>query len=315
MIERVAIVLVIVVGSVFGRLGEANDYQLKPRQIAKDTYVLEGADEDFSFKNSGNILNTGFIVTEEGVLVIDTGPSRLYGEQLRKAIAGITEKRILRVYNTHLHPDHFLGNQAFKDIPIAALPETLAGMRQQADVFTDNMYRLVDYWMAGTYPVLPTEKLAPGTQDIGGHRLEFIEFRGHTGADLVLLDHTTGVMFAGDLVFNNRAPTTPHANLANWLASLKRLETLEFKIIVPGHGAVTEAIDPILQTGDYLRWLDNSLKQQAYAGKDMAEVLYSKIPPKFQAMAVMPDEYQRSVSHFYATLERNALQPVAPHNR
>ncbi len=43
-------------------------YDLKPRRIAPDTYVFEGTTEHFSLRNGGNILNTGFIVTEEGVL-------------------------------------------------------------------------------------------------------------------------------------------------------------------------------------------------------------------------------------------------------
>lgn len=288
----------------------ANDYHLKPRTIAPDTYVVEGVNEDFSFGNGGNILNTGFIVTTEGVLVIDTGPSRLYGEQLRKAISGISSRQILRVYNTHLHPDHFLGNQAFANVPIAALAGTIAGMRQQADGFTDNMYRLVGRWMAGTEALLPTEVVKPGTATIGGHRLSFIGLQGHTQADLAVFDHTTGVLFAGDLVFNHRAPTTPHADIQQWIASLKKLEALRFRIVVPGHGAVAYSAEPLTQTAHYLDWLDNMLKKQADRGKDMVEVLISQLPSEFAALAVMPAEYQRSVSHLYPKLERQALKPT-----
>ncbi len=315
MSRRVFVLLTILSSGLFLRPGYSDDYHLQPKEIAQDTYVLQGADEDFSFQNGGNILNTGFIVTSQGVLVIDTGPSRLYGEQLRKAIDGITDKKILRVYNTHLHPDHFLGNQAFADVPIAALLGTIAGMRQQGDMFTDNMYRLVDHWMTGTYPVLPTEEIQPGTMDIGEHRLSFIELQGHTQADLAIYDHTTGVLFAGDLVFHNRAPTTPHADLKKWTDSLKRLEALAFRIVVPGHGPIADGTAPILQTGDYLRWLGSSLREQADTGKDMVEVLYAKIPSEFSTLAVMPQEYQRSVSHFYPKLERQALQPAAQRNR
>ncbi len=313
--QRIFVLAIFLLCSVFARIGYADDYQLKPRLIAQNTYVVEGAVEDFSFQNGGNILNTGFIVTSEGVLVIDTGPSRLYGEQLRKVIGDITRKSILRVYNTHLHPDHFLGNQAFEDIPIVALAGTIEGMRSQADMFTDNMYRLVDHWMAGTDALLPNEEITPGSQEIGGHRLSFIKLQGHTAADLVIFDHTTGVLFAGDLVFHNRAPTTPHANLTQWMKSLKQLETLEFKVIVPGHGAVADSTAPIIQTGNYLRWLDKTLKQQADAGMDMVEVLYLEIPSEFLTLAVMPSEYQRSVSHLYADLERQVLRPATQNNR
>ncbi len=313
--RRASVLFTVLLCCMLFRIGYSDDYRLQPKMIAQDTYVLQGVDEDFSFRNGGNILNTGFIVTSQGVLVIDTGPSRLYGEQLRKAIGGITQKKIWRVYNTHLHPDHFLGNQAFEDTPIAALPGTIAGMRQQADMFTDNMYRLVDHWMVGTYPLLPTEVLEPGTLDVGEHRLSFIALQGHTQADLAVFDHTTGVLFAGDLVFHNRAPTTPHADIMRWNESLKKLEALPFKIVVPGHGAISYGPEPLLQTGNYLRWLDKTLRKQAESGKDMVEVLYLQMPPEFADLAVMPNEYQRSVSHLYAELERQALQPAIQPNR
>ena len=59
------------------------DYQLKPRQIAEDTWLLEGSTDNFAKGNGGNIVNTAFIVTERGVVVIDTGPSKRYGEAWR----------------------------------------------------------------------------------------------------------------------------------------------------------------------------------------------------------------------------------------
>ncbi|MEW8212918.1 MAG: MBL fold metallo-hydrolase, partial [Candidatus Thiodiazotropha taylori] len=123
------------------------DYKLKPQQIADNTYVLIGHDEHFSFANGGNIVNTGFIVTEAGVVVIDSGPSRLYGEQLIAAIAQVTDKPVVKLFITHMHPDHFLGNQAFEGLPIAALEKTQDGIRLMGETFNDNLYRLVGSWM------------------------------------------------------------------------------------------------------------------------------------------------------------------------
>jgi len=60
---------------------EKLNYQLNAVEIAKNTYLFEGKTEDFSRKNGGNILNTGFIVTGEGVVVIDSGPSRRWPSQ------------------------------------------------------------------------------------------------------------------------------------------------------------------------------------------------------------------------------------------
>ncbi len=107
----------------------ARDYALEPQQVAPNTYVLIGANEHFSFANGGNIANTGFIVTDDGVVVIDTGPSRLYGEQMIAAIRAVTDQPIVRVYNTHLHPDHFLGNQAFDASVSTFIPITFSATR------------------------------------------------------------------------------------------------------------------------------------------------------------------------------------------
>ena len=89
------------------------DYGLSPVRIADDTWALVGRSEDFSLSNGGNIVNTAFIVHRDGVVVIDSGPSRVYGEQLKRAIARITDKPVSLGLNTHHHSDHFLGHHAF----------------------------------------------------------------------------------------------------------------------------------------------------------------------------------------------------------
>ena len=285
----------------------AADYQLAPRKIAPDTYVIEGLNEDFSFANGGNIVNTAFIVTDAGVVVIDSGPSKRYGEQLHKAIATVTDQPVTVVYITHLHPDHFLGNQAFAEADIRALAGTIEGIKLQGDDFASNMYRLVGDWMRGTEPVVPQSIVDAGDVTIGSHQLELIEFKGHSNADLAIFDHTTGVLFSGDLVFNHRTPTTPHADLEQWLAALKQLQQLPFKVLVPGHGSVIDNGDAIDLTADYLTWLDRALTEAAEQGVSMAEALSLPIPTRFESLAVLRDEYPRSVSHLYPTLEQRAL--------
>ena len=287
----------------------AKDYGLEPQEVAPGTYVLFGANEHFNFRNGGNIVNTAFVVTDDGVVVIDTGPSRLYGEQLRAAIATITDRPIIRVYNSHLHPDHFLGNQAFEDLPEAALAGTIEGIRQHGEMFNESLYRLCGAWEAGTRVVVPTEVVEPGIEVIGGHRLRLLALDGHSDADLVILDETTGVLFAGDLVFNGRAPTTPHANIAKWLAALDKLEGLSFSLLVPGHGAAADDRAPIAQTRSYLRWLSEGLAESAEQGLDMAEVLTPRAPPASIAeLAVFAAEYQRSVAHLFPGYEAAALE-------
>ncbi|MEZ5536350.1 MAG: quinoprotein relay system zinc metallohydrolase 1 [Thiolinea sp.] len=287
------------------------DYRLKAVEIAENTYLFEGKTEDFSRKNGGYIVNTAFIVTDDGVVIIDSGPSRRFAEQQRAAIAAITDKPILRVYITHHHPDHFLGNQVYEDVPVYALANTITGIQRDGEMFTDNMYRMVGDWMRGTKVTAPTQAVQPGVEEVGGHELELIDMQGHTAADLVIFDRTTGVLFAGDLVFNQRAATTPHAVVDDWLQSLQKLKTLPFKMLVPGHGGVTTDSAPIAQTKDYLEWLVAILQEGAESGMDMAEIMQTPIPERFQSVSLVRIELQRSVTHLFPALEEMVLRPVA----
>ena len=292
-------------------LAQALDYQLQPRQIAEGVWLVEGSTDNFAAENGGNIVNVGFIETSAGVVVIDTGPSRRYGEALRQRIEQVTGKPLLRVLLTHHHPDHVLGNQAFSDVPIAALPGTTRLLAEQGDAMAENMYRLVGDWMRGTEVVLPSEALEEGELEIGGRRLRLLALRGHTGADLAILDERSGVLFAGDLLFYQRALTTPNSpGLDVWLADLDRLEALPWKQIVPGHGPLATDAAPFVQMRDYLGWLDGVLRQGAEQGAEMNELIRAPIPERFAGVSLSRYELIRSVSHLYPRYERNAMGRV-----
>jgi len=286
-------------------------YTLQPRQIADDVWLLEGSTDNFDKANGGNIVNTGFIVTAAGVVVIDSGPSRRYGEAMRAAIASVTDRPVIKLLLTHHHPDHVLGNQAFADVPIAALAGTTELLREQGNAMAENMYRLVGDWMRGTEVVLPSETLAPGTLEIGGRSLRLLALRGHTGADLAILDESSGVLFAGDILFYQRALTTPNSpGLDVWLEDLDTLEALPWKRLVAGHGPVADDAEPFVQMRDYLGWLDGLLREAANGGADMNEVIQSPIPERFAGISLTRYELIRSVSHLYPRYEAMALQRV-----
>ncbi len=290
------------------QVAAAQDYHLQPRQIAADTWLLEGSRDNFDKTNGGNIVNTGFIVTTAGVVVIDTGPSKRYGEAMRQAISSVTQQPVVLVLLTHHHPDHVLGNQAFPDIPIAALDGTKKLLAAQGNAMAENMYRLVGDWMRGTEVVLPTETVADGERQVGNHRFRLLALSGHTGADLAVLDENSGVLFAGDLVFYQRALTTPNSpGLDVWLKDLDTLQALPWKQIVPGHGPVASDTAPFAQMRDYLGWLDGLLRDSAARGDDMNEVIRASIPARFDGVSLSRYELVRSVSHLYPRYEQKIL--------
>lgn len=288
------------------------NYRLVAQPLTRDVYAFIGKTEDFDTVNGGNIVNTGFIVGRDGIIVIDSGPSLRYGQQMRQAIARISDKPVVLVINTHHHPDHFLGNQAFADVPIGALADTRQGIAKEGDAFAENLFRMSGNWMKGTEVQVPNRTLSAGKLDVAGRSLRLLALDGHTGADLVVLDEMSGVLFAGDLVFNGRAPTTPHADIAHWHAALDRLEQLTresgFSILVPGHGAVTRDAAPIRQTREWLNWLTGSLRQAARAGLDMNEVLVRPLPAAYDGLPMAAAEYRRSVGHLFPAFEQEALE-------
>ena len=289
------------------------DLGLKARALADGVYVVEGANDDFSQANGCNIINTGFITTGAGVVVINTGVSRRHGEQLRALIARTTREPVVQVIHLNLHPDYFLGNQAFADVPIVATAATRSGMQREAKAYEDNLYRLCGDWMKGTEARLPTQTIGPGPWRVGQREFELREYSGHTASDLVLVDKASGVAFVGGLVFADRMPTTPHADPRAWLKSLDQLAQLKLGTVVPSHGPVHQGLQGLQQTRQFLQWLDGQFMRWAEQGWDMNEVLRGPVPEPFRQWAAWPAEYTRNVAHLYPRYERAVLQrPKTP---
>lgn len=290
----------------------APTYGLQATRVADGIYVFNGKLENFSRDNGGNIVNTGFIVGDEGVVVIDSGPSRLYAEEQRAAIARVSALPIVRVYMTHAHPDHFLGNQAYPAPVLAGLPATNAAIRANGEALADNLYRLSGGWMIGTQAVVPILAASAGPTRLGGRDLRLIASAGHTDGDLMIYDEKTKTLFSGDLVFVGRAPTTPNADVARWLAALDEIDGIEFRTLVPGHGAIVHDHAAVAATRDYLKWLSSTLQDAANRGLDMNEVMRLAIPERFKHWALIDAEFARSIAHLYPKFELETLPPLAP---
>ena len=288
-------------GSLHARL---LDFDLSAIEIASKTWAVLGRNEYFDMENGGNIVNVAFIEVPDGVVVIDTGPSKRYGDALRPLIEKtVPGKPILRVYNTHHHPDHFLGNQSFDASIIAAPQKVIDNIATEGNDFADNMYRLLGDWMRGTLPVAPTLALDADEEEVGGRRFSLYYLSGHTNSDFVIRDDETGVVFSGDLAFLYRAPTTPHADIATWRQTLSTLKTIDKSLLLPGHGPSDTKEEAVAQTADYIDWLHGSLSDAVSQGLTMNEAMVLPIPPRFEGLGVVRTEYERSVVHLYPALE------------
>ncbi|MFN3209343.1 MAG: quinoprotein relay system zinc metallohydrolase 1 [Roseovarius sp.] len=287
----------------------ASSYALNPFEVAGGVWMIEGAQESLDAANGGAICNIVLLETDAGAVIVDTGSTARFGAALR-AFADQRLGGVAAVFNTHHHPDHWLGNQAFADRPIKALADSKAAAEANGPDYATALYAILGNWMTGTAPHPPAQAVAPGPVVIGGRALRLIEEAGHTGADLAILDEETGTLVAGDLLFLDRAPSFPDADIAAWKRALERLADLNPAGAVPGHGPLDRTGAALAQTRAYLEGFEDRMKRAAARGLSPMEAILAGPMPEFAAMGANPEEYHRSVVQRWTDYESEALPVV-----
>lgn len=283
---------------------KAFDYKLKPIKLNENSYYFYGKEEYFSPLNGGDIANVSFIITQNYVILIDTGSSYEYGLQIKKEIEKITSKPIKYIINTHHHPDHFLGNSAFQS-DIFATNYTKNEITQNGDLYIVNLVNIVQSAMKDTKVKAPNKDLNSKILDLDGYKLEVLYLDGHTKSDVAISDYQTKILYSADLVFHKRTPATAHADIKKWIKSLEELQKIDYKILVSGHGIATTSKEPIKENILYLRFLDETLKQSAKDGLDIFEILEKPIPKEFESFTMFKEEFERSVINLYPSYEKD----------
>jgi len=210
------------------------------QQVADGDYVHFGLVALTSPQNAGDIANLGIIVGKDAVAIVDTGGSVGVGQSLVAAVRSLTDKPIRYVINTHDHPDHFFGNAAMPAgttfVGHHNLPTELA--RRGPYYLHSYREQLGPAAIEAVKIIAPTLLVDTEAQlDLGGRKLRLIAWSpaAHTDCDLTVLDETTGVLFAGDLVFLQHLPVVD-GSVTGWLSVIARLEKLPARVVVPGHG-------------------------------------------------------------------------------
>lgn len=277
-------------------------------EIAPGVHVHRGRHALFAPDNAGDIANTGFIIGREAVAVIDTGGSASVGKALLAAIRSVTSLPVRYVINTHMHPDHVLGNAAFRGEGVAfvAHHKMARGLAARAERYLAvNRGLLGEEAFAGTEIVLPTLAIqARHELDLGGRRL-VLEPRptAHTDNDLTVRDEASGTLFMGDLLFAEHVPTID-GSIRGWLTLLEGLEGESAARVVPGHGppALTwpEAARPLKR---YLGAVADDVRRMIKDGRPLAEASLSAAASEAQHWQMFADYHARNVSAAFAELE------------
>jgi len=271
-------------------------------EVASDVLMIEGRQELFNSENYGAISNSILIDSDRGVLAIDTGSNTVFGEWLKRLSLKHFGRPIVGIINTHGHPDHWFGNGAFEGVPKLATREMIEYSKGAGPDLLNTLYSAVGDAMVGTRLSLPD--LTLGTSlSWGRYEFEVISISGHSHGDAAFFDADTGLLIAGDLVFNGRSPTTPHADLASWIQMLNSLGSRSPAIIIPGHGPIDRTLSSIQETREYLEWLDQYLRSAAQDAVDPAQLIAQGVPENWRHLKVVATEFSRSVVHLYSNYE------------
>ena len=222
---------------------------------------------------------------------------------MKKEIQKITDKPIKYVINTHHHPDHFLGNKAFKDAKIYASVFTAEEITKNGDLYIVNLVQLVNEAMKDTEIKSPNQILTSKELILDSYKLNILFLDGHTKSDIVVYDENTKILYPSDLVFNKRALATPHADINTWMSSLKTIEKIDYNIVVPGHGVAFSSKEPIKDNISYLKFIDDTLVSGARKGLNIFEILNQDTPSSIKKFSIFEEEFQRSVINLFPAYE------------
>ena len=277
-------------------------------EIAPGVFVHQGRYELQSAENRGDMANAGFVFGDEAVAVIDTSGSAVMGRELRDAIRAVTDRPIRYVINTHMHPDHVLGNAAFKkDAPTFVGHYKLAralGTRAEAYVAA-NKRMLGEEAFEGSEIILPTLAVKePTTLDLGGRTLLLEpQATAHTDNDLIVTDTKTDTLFLGDLLFSVHVPTID-GSIKGWLTLLDALGQRKAARVVPGHGPKTMALPEALQPEQrYLKAITEDVRRLIADGKTLDEATKTAGFSERDAWKLFDQYHVRNVTAAYAELE------------
>ncbi|MBS9478046.1 quinoprotein relay system zinc metallohydrolase 2 [Ancylobacter radicis] len=224
-------------GGAGGSAGPADPLPLE--RVAEGVFVYRAPYELVTPANQGAIANMTLIVGSEAAAVIDTGNSYIAGARMLAAVRAATDRPLRYVVNTHMHPDHTLGNAAFvaPGVQFVAHRKMPRALSVRAETYLAQAERLLGPQAEGTRIVLP-ELLVDDelTLDLGGRALHLRAHpTAHTDNDLTVRDTATGSWVMGDLLFIGHIPTLD-GSLKGWLALLDAITAESASRAIPGHG-------------------------------------------------------------------------------
>jgi glyoxylase-like metal-dependent hydrolase (beta-lactamase superfamily II) len=256
--------------------------------------------------------NTGVIVGDDAVMVIDAQATPAMAGDVIARIAKITDKPVKYVLLTHYHAARTLGASAFKGAEVLASDATrhLIAERGKEDMDSEigrfpRLFRSVETIPGLTWPTMTFPDQA--SVWLGRREVRIIHAgRGHTAGDVIAIVPDAGVVFSGDLVEYKSACYCGDAHFIDWLATLDHLAELQASALVPGRGAALTTPETVKEgiglTADFVSTLYNSIQDSVTKGrslKDAFDFARLTMDPKFKDFAIYEHCLPFSVSRAY----------------
>ncbi|MDO9468107.1 MAG: MBL fold metallo-hydrolase [Thiobacillus sp.] len=258
-----------------------------PQKIHAHTYVIHGPMGIPSVENQSFMNNPAWIITADGVVLIDPGSSVQVGRMVVAQLKKTTKKPVTHVFITHVHGDHWLGNQAvleaWPNATLTAHPDMIKQAKEGADKFwLDLMSNLTKGYTDGTRAVIPTVEAADGQVfKIGGKTFRIHSSNdAHSKTDLMIEIVEDKILFTGDNVLNRQTMNLRDGTFNGVIKATQRAYDLNAKLYVPGHGKTSSNRTFIADQKAYFDILLKEVRRMYDEGKsdfEMKPVIAEKL--------------------------------------
>ena len=292
------------------------DEPLHYYEVAPNTYFFFGNIAEVDENNRGWNGNAGFVVTDEGVVVIDSLGTPVLGNRMIATIKSVTDKPITHVIVTHNHPDHAYGAIAFKEKTQAQIIGHIGTMKY---IESDRIEHSVAYRntfiksdMQGFKPVAPDIKVAGDlyskyTFKSGGKTFDVYNTGSHHSyGDLIVNQVEDKIVWISDLAFNNRVTFMADGNSQKAIEAMTwLLKTFgDSKYMVPGHGSVqTPPFPMVTQTRAYMQHLRGAMTKAFDEDMELQEAVDNTEFDEWKDMNMYQLNHKKNVDFVYRELE------------
>ena len=264
----------------------------------KQTTFSELGEGLYAFTAEGDP-NTGVIVGDDGVMVIDTQATPVMAQQVLGHIREVTDKPVKYVVLSHYHAVRVLGASAYAPEQIIASAATRAMIHERGQEDWDSEYgrfpRLFDAFESIPGLTWPTLTFSDSmTVYLGKRRVDIMHLgRAHTAGDSVVWVPDAGVMFSGDTVEYHSACYCGDAHFKDWPVTIERLKAFQPRALVPGRGdalATPDMVEEgIVLTQDFLSATYRPVAEAAAKGRSLKEAFEAcreATEPRFGSFAI-----------------------------